>query len=94
MVDRRRRGTHEAREGRGGGKQPSIRVGETFEYASSTPLKTCRGTMEGFYRFVELDSRRGAGTPWEEVAISHSEDDVDAFNVEIGLFGLSESAVF
>ena len=77
------------------GKQPSIRVGETFEYASSTPLKTCRGTMEGFYRFVELGPREEA----QERALGGSrdlsrEDDVDAFNVEIGLFGLSESAVF
>lgn len=77
------------------GKQPSIRKGETFEYASSTPLKTCRGTMEGFYRFVALGPREEARERASGVAVDLTrEDDVDAFNVEIGVFGLSENAVF
>jgi len=77
------------------GKQPSIRRGETFEYASSTPLKTCRGTMEGFYRFVALEPREEARERAEGGRVDLSrEDDVDAFNVEIGIFGLSKNAVF
>ena len=73
------------------GKQPSIRVGETFEYASSTPLKTCRGTMRILLP-AGARPEEAQNAPWEEVATSR--EDVDAFNVEIGLFGLSESAVF
>ena len=77
------------------GKQPSIRRGETFEYASSTPLKTCRGTMEGFYRFVAIGPREEARERASGGAVDLTrEDDVDAFNVEIGVFGLSENAVF
>ena len=72
------------------GKQPLIRPGETFEYASSTPLNTRRGTMEGFYRFVEVERRDEARAENAPIDLSR-EDDVDAFNVEIGVFGLSES---
>lgn len=75
------------------GKQPLIRPGETFEYTSSTTLGTRRGTMEGFYRFIEIEPRDEARA--EALAMDLSkEDDVDAFNVEIGVFGLSQSCVF
>jgi len=74
------------------GKQPVIRPGETFEYTSSTTLGTPRGTMEGFYRFIEIEPREEARAEALSMDLS-KEDDVDAFNVEIGLFGLSQSSV-
>ena len=75
------------------GKQPLIRPGETFEYTSSTTLGTRRGTMEGFYRFIEVEPRDEARAEALTMDLS-KEDDVDAFNVEIGVFGLSQSCVF
>ena len=63
----------------------------SFEYASSTPLKTKRGTMEGFYRFVAVDAEEASRAESVTMDLAR-EDDPSAFNVEIGVFGLSESA--
>lgn len=73
------------------GKQPTIKPGASFEYASSTPLKTKRGTMEGFYRFVAVDAEEASRAESVTMDLAR-EDDPSAFNVEIGVFGLSESA--
>ena len=73
------------------GKQPTIKPGASFEYASSTPLQTKRGTMEGFYRFVAVDAEEASRAESVTMDLAR-EDDPSAFNVEIGVFGLSESA--
>ncbi len=40
------------------GKQPTLAPGESFEYASSCPLRTRWGTMEGEYTFERDDGSR------------------------------------
>ena len=68
------------------GQQPVLSKGQTFEYASACPLRTSRGTMEGFYRFVELEEHEsGLEHVVSELA---PEDAPGAFNVEIAQFGL------
>ena len=68
------------------GQQPVLSKGQSFEYASACPLRTNRGTMEGFYRFVELEEHEsGLEHVVSELA---PEDAPGAFNVEIAQFGL------
>lgn len=40
------------------GKQPTLRPGETFEYASGTPLATPSGIMVGTYQMVAEDGEQ------------------------------------
>ena len=54
-------------------------------------MKTKRGTMEGFYRFVAVDAEEASRAESVTMDLAR-EDDPSAFNVEIGVFGLSESA--
>jgi ApaG protein len=40
------------------GEQPEIEPGQTYEYSSSTSLKTPYGSMHGHYHFVASDGTR------------------------------------
>ena len=65
------------------GQQPTLRKGQSFTYASACPLRTPRGTMEGFYRFVEF------------TVSEHDENELvprDEFDAEISTFGLDATS--
>lgn len=62
------------------GQQPTLAVGESFTYASACPLRTPRGTMEGFYRFVELDAK----VDGDEIELVPRGE----FDAEVAVFGL------
>jgi ApaG protein len=40
------------------GKQPTLKPGESFEYASGTPLATPSGIMVGTYQMVSQDGEQ------------------------------------